>query len=153
MIKAHAPTKRRPAPSARPGPLGCRAHMNPLTLAAEQAQHLRGLVTGAAEPMRHPGVELGGLTRAQDQIAITDDEAHPAGEHVQPLVSVVRPGLRFGLRLRNHDLPVAGNVANPRAQVVTAAGEGSAAAIAINGDLVDDDVRHAVREFEHGRNA
>ena len=30
----------------------------------------------------------------------------------------------------------AGNVANPRAQVITAAGEGSAAAIAINADLV-----------------
>ncbi|HEV7203108.1 MAG TPA: NAD(P)/FAD-dependent oxidoreductase [Jatrophihabitans sp.] len=36
---------------------------------------------------------------------------------------------------------VAGNLANPRAQVITAAGEGSAAAIAINADLVDDDVR------------
>ena len=41
---------------------------------------------------------------------------------------------------------VAGNVANPRAQVVTAAGEGSAAAIAINADLVDEDVERAVRE-------
>ena len=37
---------------------------------------------------------------------------------------------------------VAGNAANPRAQVITAAGEGSAAAIAINADLVDEDVRH-----------
>ena len=37
---------------------------------------------------------------------------------------------------------VAGNAANPRAQVITAAGEGSAAAIAINNDLVDEDVRH-----------
>jgi thioredoxin reductase len=45
---------------------------------------------------------------------------------------------------------VAGNVANPRAQVVTAAGEGSAAAIAINADLVDDDVRNAVRELGGG---
>lgn len=34
----------------------------------------------------------------------------------------------------------AGNVANPRAQVITAAGEGSAAAIAINSDLVQEDV-------------
>ena len=42
---------------------------------------------------------------------------------------------------------VAGNVADPRAQVITAAGEGSAAAIAINADLVDDDVRDAVRAF------
>jgi thioredoxin reductase len=40
---------------------------------------------------------------------------------------------------------VAGNAANPRAQVVTAAGEGSAAAIAINADLVDEDVRNALR--------
>jgi thioredoxin reductase len=42
---------------------------------------------------------------------------------------------------------VAGNVANPRAQVITAAGEGSAAAIAINADLVDEDVAAAVRAF------
>jgi thioredoxin reductase len=40
---------------------------------------------------------------------------------------------------------VAGNVANARAQVITAAGEGSAAAIAINADLVGEDVRNAVR--------
>lgn len=38
----------------------------------------------------------------------------------------------------------AGNVANPRAQVITAAGEGSAAAIAINADLVQEDVRLAL---------
>lgn len=44
---------------------------------------------------------------------------------------------------------VAGNVANARAQVITAAGEGSAAAIAINADLVDEDVRNAV--LEHAR--
>jgi thioredoxin reductase len=41
----------------------------------------------------------------------------------------------------------AGNVANPRAQVITAAGEGSAAAIAINADLVEDDVRTAERKL------
>jgi thioredoxin reductase len=42
---------------------------------------------------------------------------------------------------------VAGNVSNPRAQVITAAGEGSAAAIAINADLVEEDVRLAVRDL------
>ncbi len=42
---------------------------------------------------------------------------------------------------------VAGNVANPRAQVITAAGEGSAAAIALNADLVDEDVAAALRDF------
>jgi thioredoxin reductase len=45
---------------------------------------------------------------------------------------------------------VAGNIANPRAQVITAAGEGSAAAIAMNADLVDEDVQNAVREFSDG---
>ena len=38
----------------------------------------------------------------------------------------------------------AGNVANPRAQVITAAGEGSATAIAINANLVGEDVRDAI---------
>ena len=42
---------------------------------------------------------------------------------------------------------VAGNVTNARAQVVTAAGEGSAAGIAINADLVEEDVRDAVLAF------
>ena len=37
----------------------------------------------------------------------------------------------------------AGNVADPRAQVITAAGAGSAAAIAINADLVQEDVERA----------
>ena len=43
---------------------------------------------------------------------------------------------------------VAGNVANPRAQVITAAGEGSSAAIALNADLVDDDVHTALNSTE-----
>jgi thioredoxin reductase len=37
-----------------------------------------------------------------------------------------------------------GNAANPRAQVITAAGEGSAAAIAMNADLVEEDIRDAL---------
>jgi thioredoxin reductase len=44
----------------------------------------------------------------------------------------------------------AGNIVDPRAQLITAAGAGSAAAIAINADLVDDDVRTAVRALGHG---
>ena len=39
---------------------------------------------------------------------------------------------------------VAGNVTNARAQVITAAGEGSAAGIALNADLVADDVARAL---------
>jgi thioredoxin reductase len=41
----------------------------------------------------------------------------------------------------------AGNAVDPRAQVITAAGEGSAATIAINNDLVDDSARRAVDRY------
>ena len=44
----------------------------------------------------------------------------------------------------------AGNIVDPRAQVITAAGAGSASAIALNADLVDEDVRNAVRDLDHG---
>jgi thioredoxin reductase len=43
----------------------------------------------------------------------------------------------------------AGNLADPRAQVITAAGQGSAAAISINADLLEEDVRTA-RDREGG---
>jgi len=44
----------------------------------------------------------------------------------------------------------AGNATNPRAQVITAAGEGSAAAIAINNSLVEEDLPTAVTKFRRG---
>jgi thioredoxin reductase len=44
----------------------------------------------------------------------------------------------------------AGNAVDPRAQVITAAGEGSAAAIAINNDLVVEDLPIAVADFRLG---
>jgi thioredoxin reductase len=48
---------------------------------------------------------------------------------------------------------VAGNAADPRAQVISAAGEGSAAAIALNADLVDEDVKHALTDHRAGHPA
>jgi thioredoxin reductase len=47
----------------------------------------------------------------------------------------------------------AGNAVNPRAQLITAAGEGSAAAISLNTDLVDEDVDDAVRSYRDGQPA
>jgi hypothetical protein len=48
---------------------------------------------------------------------------------------------------------VAGNVVDPRAQVITAAGAGSTAAIALNADLVEDDVsieaHHELTKQQH----
>jgi thioredoxin reductase len=45
---------------------------------------------------------------------------------------------------------VAGNAADSRAHVITAAGEGSAAAIALNADLVDEDVKFAIADRRSG---
>ncbi|HEY3527715.1 MAG TPA: NAD(P)/FAD-dependent oxidoreductase [Nocardioides sp.] len=47
----------------------------------------------------------------------------------------------------------AGNATNPRAQVITAAGEGSSAAIAINNDLTEEDAEHAVIRYRLGLHA
>lgn len=52
-----------------------------------------------------------------------------------------------------YGLWVAGNAVNPRAQVITAAGEGSAAAIAINNDLVEESTRDALRDLAARRTA
>jgi len=48
---------------------------------------------------------------------------------------------------------VVGNAADPRAQVISAAGQGSAAAIALNADLVDEDVKHALADHRTGHRA
>ena len=44
----------------------------------------------------------------------------------------------------------AGNIVDPRALVVTAAGAGSAAAIALNADLVEEDIKNAVLDLRSG---
>ncbi|WP_319949526.1 FAD-dependent oxidoreductase [Streptomyces halobius] len=44
----------------------------------------------------------------------------------------------------------AGNVVDPRAQVISAASQGSAAAIALNGDLLEEDVARAVADHRRG---
>ena len=49
-------------------------------------------------------------------------------------------------RTSTFGVSAAGNVVDPRAQVITAAGAGSAAAIAINADLVQEDVEQAAEE-------
>jgi thioredoxin reductase len=47
-------------------------------------------------------------------------------------------------RTTNHGVWAAGNVVDPRAQVITSAGAGSAAAIALNADLLQEDIERAV---------
>ena len=62
--------------------------------------------------------------------------------------SAARPADAVGLRVLR-GVWAAGNVVDPRAQVITAAGAGSAAAIAINLDLVQEDVALAMNRADN----
>jgi hypothetical protein len=68
-----------------------------LALAAEEAQELLRLLASAAEPVGHLCVEVGDLSRAENNVVVSEDEAHASGQDVQPLVPFVgfeiRPGL------------------------------------------------------------
>jgi len=106
--------------------------------------------------------QIAGLSIANDRldaVQLTD------GSRIARTALFIRPGLhaRDGTLIRSLGLEVdesrivrvdttgrttvpgvwaAGNASNPRAQVITAAGEGSAAAIDINNDLVAEDIRN-----------
>ena len=49
--------------------------MRPLALPADQAEELDRSGGGRTEPVRRPGVELGGLARDQHQVVLAQDEA------------------------------------------------------------------------------
>ena len=66
------------------------AAVDPLTLRTEQAEDLGRLRPVAAEPVRDPGVELGHLARAEHQVVVAEDEPHPPGQDVEPLVALMR---------------------------------------------------------------
>jgi hypothetical protein len=82
--------------------------------------------------VRQPGVERGDLAGSHRDVVLAEDQPHLAGEHVQPLVAGVgaEPALPLGGMTTFHT-----------------AGEGSAVAIAINTDLVRDDVGIAVDDL------
>ena len=76
-------------PAARP-------QVHALTLPAEQDEHLHLPVTGAALPMRDPGVELGGLAGPHGEVLVTEHQPQPAGQHVDPLEALVADRLGLG---------------------------------------------------------
>lgn len=108
--------------------------------------------------------EVRGLVIEDDHLSgvqLADASVVPRGAvFVRPLMTPHPDGLlaAAGCALDDTGFPVtdgtgrttvpglwaAGNAADPRAQVVTAAGQGSTAAIAINNDLVQDDIATAV---------
>jgi hypothetical protein len=55
------------------------------------------LFAGAAEPVGHPCVEVGDLSRTENKVMVSEDEAHASGEDVQPLVPFVGFELRLAL--------------------------------------------------------
>lgn len=119
--------------------------------------------------LRACGIEV--VEGAIARLVVTDDRLTGVeladGRVVDRAAVFVRPGIRphadgllpsLGCELDEGGFPVvddtgrtsvagvwaAGNAANPRAQVITAAGEGSAAAIALNADLLAEDVGRAL---------
>ena len=136
-------------------------HTYDLTAAERSRLEARGIqvVTGEVERLRVEddrlaGVELidgrviartavfvrpGNMPHADGLIAGLGCDVDEAG-----FVSVDESG-----RTSTSGVWAAGNVVDPRAQVITSAGAGSAAAIAINADLVDEDVERALEELGH----
>ena len=73
--------------------------MHSLALGAEEAQDLHRLFASAAEPVGHPCVEVGDLSRAENNVVVSEDEAHASRRDVQPLVPFVGFQIRLGLGL------------------------------------------------------
>jgi len=129
---------------------------------AVSASERRALEARAIELIEGPVARLSIVDDRLDAVELGDGRSFPrTAVFVRPALQARPAGLLASLGYELDDAGfarvdatgrtsapgvwVAGNAANPRAQVVTAAGEGSAAAIAINADLVDEDVRNALR--------
>ena len=133
------------------------AHTQPVTGAERAALNARGIriVDGPVERLVVIDDELravqlaSGLSIERDAVFIRSaltahDDALAAAlgceTHLGGLVRTDADG-----RTTAPGVWAAGNATNPRAQVITAAGEGSAVAIALNADLLADDISAAVR--------
>ena len=132
-------------------------HASPVTLAERATLDARGIVVidGAVERLVVTDDRLRAVAARRRSHRLARCALHPSCAARAPR------GTRRGprLHLAEGDLVradadgrtsvpgvwAAGNATNPRAQVITAAGEGSAVAIAINTELVDDDVDAVVQ--------
>ena len=137
------------------------AHTYDLTTAEEGQLEARGvpIVRGEVERLvieddRLTGVELsGGRVIARTAVFIRPNNVpHPDGLLAGLSCEIDEAGfvtIDDTGRTSTIGVWAAGNVVDPRAQVITSAGAGSAAAIAINADLVQEDVERAVAELDH----
>jgi thioredoxin reductase len=127
-------------------------HTHPVTAEERATLDARGIavVDGTVERLvvtddRLRAIQLaGGRTVPRDALFIRPAlSAHPDGPAAALGCDLLDGGLVRADADGRTSVPgvwAAGNAANPRAQVITAAGEGSAVAIAINTELVQDDV-------------
>jgi thioredoxin reductase len=136
------------------------AHTRPITAGERAALDARGIPV-----IDEPVARLSVVDDRLDAVQLTDGRSIPrTAVFIRPALRARNDGLTDALgcevdeggfvrvdatgRTTAAGVWAAGNAANPRAQVITAAGEGSAAAIAINTDLVEEDVRNARNETE-----
>jgi alpha-1,2-mannosyltransferase len=71
---ARASGTRRTGRSSRLGGARAGADVKPFALRAEEDQEFDGPLVGVAEPVRGVGVELGGFTRAQDEVQVAEHQ-------------------------------------------------------------------------------
>ncbi len=134
------------------------AHTTEVTARERAALHARGIavVDGTVEDLvvtddRLQGIRLaGGRTVARRALFIRPAlRPHADGIAAALGCELLGDGLvraDAGGRTSVPGVWAAGNATNPRAQVITAAGEGSAVAIAINTELVGEEVDTAVQQ-------
>lgn len=132
------------------------AHADPVTAGERAALDARGVsvVDGVVTQLsvvddRLDAVQLGDGRAIPRSAVFIRPSLHPhEGDLIDSLACEVDEGgfvqVDASGRTSVPGVWAAGNTANPRAQVITAAGEGSAAAISINNDLVEEDVRNAL---------
>lgn len=121
-----------------------------------------GIVDGAVERLVVEGDRLAGVALADGRVV------RRTAVFVRPVLSGNHELARgLGAQIDDAGWPVvdgsgrssvpglwlAGNAVDPRGQLITAAGQGSAAAIALNADLTDEDVRDAVAGLRSGQPA
>ena len=162
--RRHARGRRRTPTSSGSGPTTSCSSANGGTLTVDQREQLVARAIGIVdEPVTRLVVEDDRLTGVE----LEAGQVVPADRRVRPArSSCPTTTCSLGLGCATHDngwvavdatgrtsvagVWAAGNAVNPRAQVITAAGEGSAAAIAINNDLVEEDLPIAVTNFRLG---
>jgi hypothetical protein len=74
-------------PASAPGG----TEVDAFALFTEEAEHFDAAVSGGAEPVRNPSVELGSLTGSHGEIVVAQFYAELSAKHIEPFISRVSP--------------------------------------------------------------